>query len=577
MSRALRAAVAVTAAALVTVLAGCASIPTSGPVQAGEADVAAPNQIFVSPERARDDADPEQIVRGFVRAQAAGPATGTYEIAQSFLTSDARNWDPSTQVLVYTGEPVLTVEVSEDESTATASGTLAVVASVDERGVYTVEPPAATRELKFTLTKDDAGRWRIDTLEDGTIMADINFEQSYQQSVLYFPTPDREYFVPDVRWLPKSPRWQSFAVTALLAGPVDWLQDSVIDVAPPGTELGLSSVPVEDGVATVDLTSPVTAASPEDRALLLAQIDATLASYPRTRSYEPIRSVELTTEGTPLRVDPGPAPSVASVVGAPLAVTGGELVEISGTTLETVEGLPSLTGLDTTGLALSGEVARAQDGSSVVVRDGTDRLVVMTLGADGRDTIWVGEDVVSPTVDRFGWVWSADKEGAPTAISLDGSATVGVDAAWLDDRTISSLDVSADGARIVIVSAGSGGARVHVTGIVRDDEGVPTALADPIRVGVSLTSASEAVWSDSNQVAALGAAEGQDGAVVHLLDIGGTAGTLSEVSGAEHIAAGNGAQSLLLVDGEGDLSGRSAQGTSWQSLAVDVELVAYPG
>lgn len=575
MPAARRGVAALLATILALALAACASIPTSGPVSDGESDVVSPNQLFVSPDQARDDADPEQIVRGFVKAQAAGPATGTYEIAQSFLTPNANQWNPATQVLVYTGEPQLTVEVEGD--TATASGELSVVASVDERGVYTVEPPSAVRELTFGLTRDAEGRWRIDTLEDGTLMASINFEQSFQQSVLYFPTPDRTYFVPDVRWLPKSSRWQTLAVTALLAGPVEWLQDSVIDVAPPGTELGITSVPVDDGVATVDLTSSITSASPEDRALLLAQIDATLASYPRTRSYAPIRSVELTSDGTPLRVDPQPAPSVASVVGAPLAVADGQLVEVSGTTLEAADFAPTLAGLDPTGLALSGDVARGVDGSTVVIRDGTERIVALHNDSGTRDTLWEGADVVEPTVDRFEWVWSADGTGAPTALAIDGSATTAVSAPWLEDRKIQSMDVSADGSRIVVVSTGSGGARVHVTGIVRDEDGVPMSLAEPIRVGVSLTTATEAHWSDSFQVAALGTAEGQEGPVVHLLDVGGAAGVLSAVSGAEHITAGNGAQTLLLIDDEGDLSGRSTQGTSWQSLATNVDLVAYPG
>ncbi|WP_029253147.1 LpqB family beta-propeller domain-containing protein [Paraoerskovia marina] len=570
-----RTVAAIVAGALAVVLAACASIPTSGPVLDGDADVASPNQLFVSPERARDDADPEQIVRGFVKAQAAGPATGTYEIAQSYLTDDATAWDPSTQVLVYTGEPQLTVEIDGD--TATARGSLSVLASVDDRGVYTVEPPDATRELNFDLTQDAEGRWRIDALENGTLMASINFEQSFQESVLYFPTPDRTYFVPDVRWLPKSSRWQTLAVTALLAGPVEWLQDSVIDVAPPGTELGIASVPVEDGVATVDLTSPISSASPEDRALLLAQIDATLASYPRTRSYEPIRSVELTSGGTPLRVDPEPAPSVASVIGSPLAVAEGSLVEVSGTRLETLESAPSLDGLDPTAFALSGDVSRAADGSAVVVRDGDDRLVSLRQGEDERTAIWTGDDLVAPTVDRFSWVWTANGSGPPSVVSLDGESTEDVTAGWLDDRTVTSIDVSADGARIVVVSAGSGGVRVHVTGVIRDGDGVPTGLAEPIRVGVALVEATEAVWSDSSQLAVLGASSGQDSPVVHLVDVGGNTESLSEVSGAEHLAAGNGEQSLLLVDADGDLSGRSTQGTSWQALAVDVDLVAYPG
>ncbi|BDZ42909.1 hypothetical protein GCM10025865_22080 [Paraoerskovia sediminicola] len=559
---------------LTALSAACASIPTSGPVVEGAAEPAAPLPIFLSPNPPPDDASPEQIVSGFLSAQGAG-TTSDYDVARAYLSSAASEWDPSVTVTVYEGDPGLEIAEEPVEGSATVTGTVSVVGTIDDRGIYSEVRDGTTADLSFGLEQDDEGRWRISDAEDGLLIQSGIFPILYQQTTLYFPTPDRRYFVPDERWFPKSPKWQTFAVSAVLAGPAPWLQDAVVNVAPPGTTLLLQTVPVSDGVATVNLSAAVQSASAEDRSLLQAQIQAVVVgSYPRTQLFESIRSVQLTSEGTAIDVDTVDPLPTATVVGDAVAVSGGELMSVDGSTLRAVDGAPSLAGTDPTAIAVDGDLA-AGGSATVYVRDGDDFIVA--LGPDGapESALFDGRDLVAPSVDRFGWVWSGPAEGTLSAVSGEGERA-GIAAPWLDDVTLLAVEVAPDGARAVVVTSAPGGPQVRVTGIVRDESGRPTSLTTPVRIAPSVVDVLDVSWTDDTKVAVLGRSGGEDSAVVQLAVVGGQTTALSRVPETVALTAGNGERTILVLDDKGVLYGRSESATIWVPQASDVDLVTYP-
>ncbi|ROS78516.1 LpqB family beta-propeller domain-containing protein [Cellulomonas sp. PhB143] len=560
------------------VLGGCASIPTSGPVVDGKAEPAPPLPIYLNPNPPRDDASPEQIVNGFLSAQGPG-TTSSYDVARAYLTGSATDWDPTARVTVYRGDAGLVVpDDADDTGKTTVTGTVSVVGTIDADGVYTEVSDGTTQDLSFGLVQDPDGRWRIDDAEDGLFIQSGLLDVFYQQTTLYFPTPDRTYFVSDERWFPKSARWQTDAVSAVLDGPAEWLQDSVVTVAPPGTTLALQTVPVSDGVATVNLSSAVLSASAADRALLQAQIQAVIVdSYPRTQAFEPVRSVVLSADGTPISVDTvDPLPS-AQVSGGAVAASDGRLVAVNGSTLTKIDGAPSLEGLLPTALGLTGDVAQGAAGAAVLVRDGTAHVRRLPTAGTKGATLLEGADLMAPSADRFGWIWSGSATGPITVLDRDGTRTRLAAVPWLADRTLVSVRVAPDGARLVVASDGTGGPLVQVAGIVRDEEGRPTALSDPFRVAASTVDVTSVVWTDQTQVGVLGRQTGEDDVVVHLAQVGGQTTSLSRVPGAVAIAAGNGESTLLVVDEKGVLYGRSESATIWVPEATDVDLVAYPG
>ncbi|GII99340.1 sporulation and spore germination protein [Sediminihabitans luteus] len=568
--RAARLAAAATSVVAAFALAACTQIPTSGPVIDGEASPEPVSQLYYNPNPPRDDATPVQIVEGF-QAALQGAPTGTFDVAKSFLTGDAESWSPYTSVYVTTGDAGLDVdETTLDSGRTTVTGKITVVGTIDSSGVYTEESPGSTLDLSYTLTQDDAGRWRISQLEDGLLIPTTDFDNSFQRSVLYFATSDRAQFVPDERWFPRNVTWSTSAVKALLAGPATWMQDSVLNVAPPGTTL-VGSVPVDDGVAAVDLSSSVTDAAPEDRALLQAQIEATLVnSYPRTQ--EPIRSVALTSAGAALVIPDVGTPRFASTDATPVAVSDGALMSLDGSTLSAIEGAPPLAGFDPTGIAVDGDLVGEPADASVYLRDGTDRI--LRLAGDGRAELLRADDVATPSVDRFGWAWTGQGDGTVTVFGADGTARP-VDVPWLAARSVTSIDVSAEGARAVVVSSGPGGVEVNVAGIVRDADDVPVALSEPVEIGPALVSAREARWAGDTDVAVLGEQPKDGDETVRVFPVGGPSVTLAVVAGSRSIAAANGLATLLVVDASGGLSGRSGSGTVWRPVADGVTIVTY--
>ena len=93
----------VVALGTVIVLAACAactSIPTSGPVQEGDAEVTEPSEIDVLAEGPQPGDTPAEIVDGFLAAGAAG-STDNFVTAREYLAGEAKtSWDPSAGVLV---------------------------------------------------------------------------------------------------------------------------------------------------------------------------------------------------------------------------------------------------------------------------------------------------------------------------------------------------------------------------------------------------------------------------------------------------------------------------------------------
>jgi hypothetical protein len=561
--RAGRAVAGACSALLVAVLAACAAIPTSGPVTEGEATVEDPGRPFVSAASPREDASPEQIVTGFLAAQAQG-ASSSFDVATEFLTPAAeQEWSPLAQVAVIEAEPEIVVdEATLEDGVTTVRATATVLGVVDEHGVYTEQVPGTTTEVSYGLVRDEDDQWRIETLDDGLTITPTNFDLTYLPVNLYFPTPDREYLVPDARWFP-SRNWQTLAVRETLAGPSPWLAGSVVTVAPEGTALSITAVPAEDaGSVSVPLNDAVLAASPADRGLLLAQLRASLGG-----------TVEIEVNGTELPSAEDPAISVATTPADPVVLAGDQIVSLEGRATEPVAAVAPLVGLQPTALAFRG---RSSD-ATYVVRDGSSRLVIAPTAESGSTTLLTGDDLLAPSIDRFGFVWSGPQiqDGSLQAVDLEGAVS-SVAVPWLDGRTVMSLRVAPDGARVAVVSEAAGGSQVHVAGIVRDGDGRPTELSEAVRVGQPIASATQVTWVDRALLGVLGRTADETAAVVQLVPVGGRSRPTSPVENAVALASGTGVGTMLVATSDGKLY---ARGTSslWTQVTTEVRLPTYPG
>jgi hypothetical protein len=547
-------------AALVA-LAGCAAIPTSGPIGTGEVVVrqpGAPVPLAIEPEQ---DAPPEQIVGGFLRAVDAG-IFDEFATARQFLTFQASSgWDPRARAVVYQGGgPDI---VRQEDGTVVV--TVPVASTIDAGGRLAEAPPSTREEVAFELTQGAEGQWRISALEDGVLLSSPTFEQFFRRTPVYFATTDLEYLVPDVRWF-ATRNQATAAVEALLAGPSPWLRDAVRTGVPEGARLSTTAVTVERGVAQVDLSVEARLASASERALLQAQLDATLMRQQGVL----INQVQMLFAGAP--VSP---PTVPELVVTPPPGEGpyvladgvlGLLERGSVTALPGVAPLPP----DVSGPALQ------PGGGLVAVRLGDSTVAVVPTDGTEPVPLLTGTSLVAPSVDRFGWVWTAEEAsaGLVRAARADGTA-VEIELPWLVGRTVVALAVAADGARVAVTSTGPEGAAVDVAEVARLEDGTPRQSGPALPLAPALVDVGAVTWVDQVTLGVLGQTAGQAAPTVHLVEVGGRTSALPLVDAATALAAGRGERGLYVLSSDGILHVR--QGQSWAVVAEGVQGVAFPG
>jgi len=610
------------ACALATLaLAGCVSLPVAGPVTRGGAGaVDGQDPIYLIIDGPVAGASPEQIVRGFVTAQAAG-ASDRFETARTFLTPDAVDeWDPRTGITVYTGdlafeEPsavpelddaaaaaegapsasdptpavartgdggdgaaegdpsdVASTEPAVDLAAATRlalTGHARVYASLDGAGRLTEADAEAVQDVQVELERTPGGEWRISAVPDGLLVSQPNFRAAYEATAVYFATTDLAFLVPEVRWFPRE-NHASYAIASLLAGPSTLLRDVVVTGAPPGTTLSVEGVRANDtGRLEVDLSQQVLAADGPQRALLAAQVDATLRPLGAAGVDLQVGGVQLT-GATPLAIERDPSPGGPPVG---LRTEDATLVRLEGRDLVPVEGVAPLVGVDVTGLAVS------VDGSMSVARVGASRVVRLAPDGTAPTTLVEGRRLAVPSVDRTGRAWTADasRRGTLTVLVASQDEPVLLEAPWLEETEVVAVRVAPDGARVAVVAGKPGSSRVLVAGVVRAEDGTPTRLTTPVSGAASLATVTDVDWVDESTLVVLGAPPGGVHLSAYVVPVGGTSEAMSTVDDAVGLTAGRGRRAVYVETSTGDVFGRGATGTNWSPVVSGVQFLTYPG
>jgi hypothetical protein len=565
-----RRALAVVVAPVLVALSACVGMPTSGPVEVGVGvdgvSEAGPGVVPLA-DLPGQDAGPEAIVVGFLKASQAGfsrdPRTGgDFTAAREYLSGEARStWKPRERVVVYptTSGPTFTVV---DDTQVQVS--LRVAARIDADGRYAEAAPDAEESLVFDLVQDSSDQWRIAGLEDGVVLDESNFENLFRSANLYFVArPDDKFLVPETRWFPARNIATSI-VRELLDGPSPWLRDAVRSAIPEGVQLTPDAVPVDatNSTASVGLT-PAALTDPEERALMLAQIEASLA-------IPSVRSVVVTAGGLPLDVV---AAEPARGVDADAVL---EVISPDGLA-KVVQG--ELEPLDVAGTAAElgvRDAARNESGSVRVLISGQGDLVRAATDGEPAATLLSGPGLLAPSVDRFGWAWSGfpGPSGALVAVRADGQQAP-VTASWLEGRSVTALRVARDGSRVAVLSTGTDGLAVDVAAVVRDPSGSPLQLGEPLGTGAALVDARDVVWVDDSTLGVLGRSGVATSASYHLVPVAGQTVSKPALDGAVAIAGGKGVRSLYVASADGRLFW--LPGASWVEVASDVRDPYYPG
>ncbi|MBK8077432.1 MAG: GerMN domain-containing protein [Kineosporiaceae bacterium] len=435
-------------------------------------------------------------------------------------------------------------------------------ARVDGAGIYQPSPSGDVAEVTVHLVAIE-GEWRISDPADGVLISEDDFQATFADVPLYFPDPTGRWLVPDVRWFPVT-SVPSVVVTALLEGPSRWLRQAVITPAPTGTALTAVGVRVGGGLLTVDLNRQALQATPPQRQMLAAQLQATLT--------ESARVLEFTTGQLALTVDrarfevtqlaaPAPRPADEAPLDSRPVVLDDQnrLARVEGAKPVVVPGLAAL-GSDATRPAVS------SDGTvfAVLTRGGTT-LTTLSAGAAPQPQV-EAPGLTAPSFDPYGWVWTSPAASSGTLTAIRGTRQLRVPAPWLAGFTVASVRLSREGARAIVVAHRGRRSYIFVAGVARDGTGTPVSLAGtPLLVATDLQSVRDAAWLDARRMMVLAAAPPATQTQVFTVEIGG------KTSGG---IAAPGGLSLTVGGSVNDLWVQTDQGVRYQSGGG---LIALPG
>ena len=136
--------------------------------------------------------------------------------------------------------------------------------------------------------------------------------------------------------------------------------------------------------------------------------------------------------------------------------------------------------------------------------------------------------------------------------------------------TRTALRVSRDGTRVLALLDDDGDARILVAAVVRDADGIPTALGDALELAAPTGVPVDATWADQSSVAVLTRAG--DEPQVTVSEVGGPATSRGRPPGdPDTIVGGNGLARLQVRTSDGTVL--EPRGSSWQDSGVRADLL----
>jgi hypothetical protein len=500
-------------------------------------------------------------------------------------------WRPDAVITVFSDFPDLTTTLV-DSSTVRIQAQ--AVATIDATGHYRQLPPGTIVHTTMQMVQEH-GQWRIERLVEnfGRWLSAADLQRLYRPyDIYYMSTNGNRRLIPDVRWFALD-RLATRLARAQLEPVPSYLAGTARSAIPSGARLTVDAVPVQNGVASVDLTTAQLDSEPASRQNIWAQFVATLTQAPD------VQRVAVTVEGAELM--PGFSPPPATVVDLGflaipkpepakplLRQTDGRIIAIDSSTLldPSSEGpkgaatryppIPanwvwmaqSLTGLEVAAVGADGhQLSRWRGASRIAVSTFASRL--SRPAYDRHDMLWVGG--IGTGRNAAIRVWAINAAAAPSDKAL--SAPRPIAAGWLRGRLVASLKVSEDGERIAVVSTGRDGTdpRVDVSGIVRAPNGVPMRLSGPLRVGGTLTLVRDVAWVDAVTLAILGRINALGRLRPYIVPLAGPMDdSLDPVPGAVALSTTGGPRGLVVTTESGSIVVRA--GRRWVELGKGLDL-----
>ena len=561
------------AVALAVLAAGCATVPTSGPVAHHTQQV--PNVeagVHVDPLPPAENASQLLVVEGFLHAMSTYQPN--YAVARQYLTEEASaTWKPESGVEIYgDGYP-------PTEGGQTVMLQAPRVGSLDRSGAFTAATGQTPDGIKhdFEPVQDANGQWRISNPPAGLLVSRYVFTSGFPQVKLHYLDSELGVLVPELRYFAAGNQAMAEAVRAQLGAPSAWLAPAVQQVNTGG--MSAESVSVDDtGHARVTLSMGAENLDGTERDLLLAQITATLGSFSHITSVEVSSGSQVLSTQTGLsQLDPDHfgelSPENTSAPRALVVRRGGEIVRLS------ESNWADTTPLDVR-LTSPEQIAVRSDLGEASATTASATLVQSSAVGEKARTVRKGKQLLRPDYARNGELWTLGRAGLSTLKVLRNGKAAKVEVEELPDRRLVAAKLSPDGARIALVFQAGEGTEVGLAVVARHDNQIRLTRWRPLSLVQSPGTSAKVLdvgWASPTQIASLQRTVTGDTSVIRLeqdsssaTDIGPTKTSslvrLSVVPGRKAVAltgSGNGYR----FEGEFD----------WSMALTAVDDVSYSG
>ncbi|MFJ7960806.1 LpqB family beta-propeller domain-containing protein [Streptomyces sp. NPDC096319] len=590
---------------------GCAAMPDSGEVQPVKGANTGDSQVRVYAVAPRENADPDEIVDGFLEAMTSDdPGFAT---ARKYLTKKAaQSWKPEQSITVLTTAPDRepTDRNADPDNQGRAyplSGRK--IATVDVRHAYQPVSPTEYLQSIHVVQQPSANgkgkEWRIDSLPPGLVLGEADFLRNYRSVNKYYFASGEDWVVADPVYIRQrqDPVTRMDTVTqtvkALLEGPTDWLKPAVDSRFPSGTELksGVTTLATDDqSTLRVPLNRKADRVSGEVCRRMAAQLLFTL----RDLTSVNVEQVELLGAAGQSLCRLGRGQAVEFAVRNTDRDENPYFVDEHGKLMMLLVGgkeanapveVPGPFGKGTVPLG-SVAVDRGETRAAGVGETGRE-LFVSSISTDQDPLPAVltsraarpGDRLSAPSWDGRGDLWVADRDPAAPQLWMvpDGTGhPVKVRTPWLEDgNRIESLRVSADGVRIALVVTRGERTTLQIGRIQRQttgDEPVVSVL-DLQPVASRMESVTAVSWAGPSRLVVVGKEAGGVQQIRYLQTDGSTSSTsvLPGLNGVTSVAASHTDKAPVVADSGNDGIVRLASGTNWQPVAKKGLSPVYPG
>ncbi|WP_377937894.1 hypothetical protein [Alloscardovia venturai] len=455
--------------ALLAMVGACSSLlslPTSGGISQIPRKARQDRLIYSNPPGPQKNAEPEDIVRGFLDALPSGLQRGSFSVAHEFLSSTVRHsWKPRASSTIYTGDLGVQREARNLDGTGasqliTVAISVSIVGRVGLDGTYQPVQQHKKEILTFKLTKAKS-QWRIASLDNGVLISRQDFDQVFRQVTLYQPSRSCEAFIPDVRWFGRHD-WKRYALSQLLSSPPKWLDRVVRNIVE--YKVSLVSVSGDNSAVRVTVSSNFAVLPRDVQALVVRMIKLTISGHDDDSSVSVYAG-----ENDFTHADKNVKYTSSSASQSVYSVSSRHLLSLALTSAIRVGEIP----IDVS------QPSFTYSNHKAVIIDGNHRAQCIDSDGSACGVLFDGQQVSYVTAGMGLQVWAVSADGRSVMVAQNEQRTYQrIQLNLPAQYVIRSIAVSPEGERMVVVLSQGASAQTVLYGIVRNDKKEVAGLSD---------------------------------------------------------------------------------------------------